>query len=343
MKPKTTEDIFKLLDGYVLSSSLGTAMELGLFWFLDGNPQSAAEVASLLDMPLNRCHLWLQVLCRIGLLEENRAVYVLTDTARKTILNAYSRDTWAFMAHEERSRFPSVQDMPLRMCRPQSIREARHVEAPDYFSQLREDPTCAAGFTRMLGEIHVQLAEQLARMLDLRRVGRMMDLGGGSGVVSFALLRRHPGLTCVVVDVESVCQAGRQIAAGKGFEERITYLPVNFLQDDLPGGFDLVLFCDGGPYSESLLRRIHASLNQDGQLVIVDQFAHSEDHPSSNHLIWAFLTALDRPSPTMQFTTIGVVQERMRQAGFHNLYSDPVSCKDHLRWNSDWIALGAHK
>ena len=82
----------------------------------------------------------------------------------------------------------------------------------------------------------------------------MLDLGGGSGVVSLALLRKQHDLTSVVVDVENVCQAGREIASENKLEKRITYLAADFLQDDLPTGFDMVMLCDVGSFSEILFR-----------------------------------------------------------------------------------------
>ena len=82
----------------------------------------------------------------------------------------------------------------------------------------------------------------------------MLDLGGGSGVVSFALLRKHAELTCVVVDVGSVCQTGRVIASENKLEKRITYLAADFSKDDLPMGFDMVMLCDVGSFSELLFR-----------------------------------------------------------------------------------------
>ena len=38
------------------------------------------------------------------------------------------------------------------------------------------------------------LAEELAGCLDMRGVERILDLGGGSGVISLALLEKHPDL-----------------------------------------------------------------------------------------------------------------------------------------------------
>jgi 16S rRNA G1207 methylase RsmC len=66
---------------------------------------------------------------------------------------------------------------------------------------MAQSPERARRFTRMLGEIHRPLAAELAETLDMTGVRRLMDLGGGSGVVSLALLNRHPELTAVVVDI----------------------------------------------------------------------------------------------------------------------------------------------
>lgn len=112
-------------------------------------------------------------------------------------------------------------------------------------------------------------------MLDLQGVKSLLDLGGGSGVVSLALLRKQQDLTSVAMNVENVCQAGRAIASENKLEKRITYLAGDFLQDDLPTGFDLVMLCEVGAFSEILFLRIYNVLNLKGQRVIVDKFAQA--------------------------------------------------------------------
>jgi hypothetical protein len=69
VKPETTEDILELMGGYIVSAALGAAMDLGVFWLLAEKPLPATGVAQSLNIPLNRCHHWLQVLCRLGLLD----------------------------------------------------------------------------------------------------------------------------------------------------------------------------------------------------------------------------------------------------------------------------------
>jgi SAM-dependent methyltransferase len=343
MRPKTTEDVFELLDGYVASAVLGTAMELGLFWLIAERPLLALDVAQYLNIPLNRCQNWLQLLCKLGLLEDSAEGYAPSIVARETILDAYSQDTWAFLAREDRFKFAAVRDLALTICQPTSTWEVQNLTPPDYFGRILEKPSEAARFTRMLYEIHIPLAEELANLLDMRGVKKLMDLGGGSGVVSFALLRKQPGLTSVVVDVENVCLAGRGIALENALEKRITYFAADFLQDDLPTGFDMVLFCDVGPFSEPLLRRIRDVLNPDGRLVIVGQFAPDKEIASPPRLLWSFLGSLEYPAQTNDFTTIDLVQARLQQVGFRDFVTTSLPCKDHLRWNIDWIVLEARR
>ena len=117
---------------------------------------------------------------------------------------------------------------------------------------MKRDPELARRFTRMLYEIHQPLAEALVEFLDLEGVERLLDVGGGSGVVSLALLRRHPGLRATVADIDNVCLAGREIADQTSQAERITYHATDFVEDELPTGFDLVLECDVNVFGERL-------------------------------------------------------------------------------------------
>ena len=343
MKPETTEDILELMDDYIVSAALGTAMELGVFWLLAKKPLSAINVAQSLNIPLNRCHNWLQILCKLGLLENNTEGYAPSIIAREAILNVLSQDTWAFQAREDRDTSLFVQDLALKISKPMATWQAWNLTPPDYFQQIQEDPSFAARFTRKLYEIHGSLAEQLANMLDLRGVKLLLDLGGGSGVVSFALLRKQHDLTSVVVDVENVCQAGREIASENKLEKRITYLATDFLQDDLPNGFDMVLLCDVGSFSEILFRRIYDVLNLKGHLVIVDKFAPSRTSAPPSRLSSAFLDSLKYPAQSIDFTTTEVVQTRLQQAGFRDFSITAVPHKDNLPWNIDWIMLETQK
>lgn len=343
MKPETTEDILELMNGHIIAAVLGAAMELGIFWLLADKPLSAPELAQCLNIPLNRCYYWLQILCKLGLLEVSGECYAPSGIARDAILNVQRQETWAFQAREDRDLTLYVQDLALNISKPMSAWQVSNLTPADYFPQLEQDTLYSARFTRKLYEIHRSFAEQLANILDLQGVNRLLDLGGGSGVVSFALLRKRDELTSVVVDVASVCQAGSVIASENKLEKRVTYLAADFSKDDLPTGFDMVMLCDVGSFSETLLRRIYHALNTKGRLVIVDKFAPSKIGAPPSRLFAAFLNSLEAPAQSVNYITAEVVQARLQQAGFRDLSTTPVPHKDHLPWNVDWSMIEARK
>jgi SAM-dependent methyltransferase len=343
VKPETTEDVLELMQGWITSAALGAAMELGIFWLLGEKSQSAAEVANSLSIPLNRCQHWLQILCRLGLLEESTDGYALSTIAREAILEAQSQEAWAFRAREERDVSLLVRNLPERIRKPTSAWEGWDGAPPDYFQRIRDDSDYAERFTRKLYEIHLPLADQLAEMIDLHGVKTLLDLGGGSGVVSFALLRKQQDMTSVVVDIENVCRAGRKIAVENGLETRVAYLAADFLQEELPTGFDMVLLCDVSILGENLFHRIHEVLNEGGRLVIVEKFAPGRTNPPPSRLYPAFLDSLLHPQETIGFTTAEVVQNRLEQAGFGGFSITPVPHRDNLPWNVDWVMLGARR
>ena len=73
----------------------------------------------------------------------------------------------------------------------------------------------------------------------------------------------------LVVDIGNVCTVGREIANKTQVTNRITYYEADFQQDDLPTGFDMILECDVGVYSEKLFKKLWNSLNKGGRFVII--------------------------------------------------------------------------
>ncbi len=140
--------------------------------------------------------------------------------------------------------------------------------------------------------------------------------------MSLAFLRRYPDLTSTVVDIPNVCVAGREIAAKYFLEDRITYHPADFLRDDLPSGFDVVLECDVNVYSEELCRKVWDSLNPGGHFVIVDQFAPTAGVAPTSRLHWALEGSLINPD--FIFPTVAQIQGLLEKAGFRRLSENPL-------------------
>ncbi len=311
----TNEDVYSLLHAATASAALGAAIKTGLLWMLAERPMKGEEVARALNIPGKRGHYWLQYLQSFGILETVPQGYIPSSVVRSAILDTLSRESWQHLVIDEHEKDACVHGLPQLISEPGSLWTIQGLEEPkDYVDRMRASPERAREFTRMLFEVHQNLAKQIAELLDLTGGERMMDLGGNSGVISMALLRKYPAVTSTVVDIENVCIAGREIAEEKGFSDRITYHPVEFAVDEFPPGFDLVLQCDVAVYSVELIQKLYRSLKPGGRLILVDHFSPSENLAPTTRVEWTFLDSLH--DPNFSFPTLDEFKTQLAQVGF---------------------------
>jgi SAM-dependent methyltransferase len=320
----SSDQVLDLLDLPIRGAAVGAALELGLFWVLADGPRATESLGGSLGIPTARCGSFLALLEAEGLVDETDQGWTLTPMARSTIVGGYSMATWQFLAEEARERCEAVLDLPAAL-------RAGATERPEvagYVVEMLRDPGRARRFTRMLLEIHQPLARHLAAVLDLAGVRSLMDLGGGSGVVSLTLARRWPHLSATIVDVATVCDAGREIATEESLADRVSYLPADFLADPLPRGFDAILECDVAIYSASLFRKVREALAPQGRFFVVDAFAADRTDPEPrpalpadarqhSEVAWSLVRRLK--DPEWEAPTVASTSTLLREAGFDTI------------------------
>jgi predicted TPR repeat methyltransferase len=318
-KEETLDD----LEGYIASAVVIAALEHGLFWLLQSKPMQAEDVSEQLDLPLGRCRYWLQYLCRMGYLFQDSGGYTVTEKTVKGILESYSQESWSLLAQEAREASPPFLFFSTHLTSRDSLWRETGLDPQNYIENMIGDPTRARRFTRMLYELHQDLAHEIAQQLDLTSVQRMMDLGGGSGVVSAAILQRHPTLTSLVVDINTVCAAGEELAEEVGLSERLRFHPADFMQDELPSDYDLVLECDVGVYNEELFVKIREALPPGGRYVIIDQFAPAPGIAPEARLSWALQGSLR--DPEFQYRSADEIANMLDSCGFSSITIQSLS------------------
>ena len=120
--------------------------------------------------------------------------------------------------------------------------------------------------SRLISDID-RIVDWIDAQLDLGGK-RVVDLGCGPGLYARRMARKGAHVTGVDFSANSLEYArSREM-------ERIEYLQADYLQDDLPGGFDIAVliyydYCAMGPENRALLLgKIHDMLNPGGHLVI---------------------------------------------------------------------------
>jgi len=321
-KLTTKEDIFILLSASVSSFALGAAIETGLLEMLAEKPMSGEEVSRIMNIPGKRGYYWLQLLAELGILEKNVQGYTPSSIVKEVISDEIRLKRWKHVASDERELVAGVRNLAPYIS-ANSIWKAQGLMKPKIdYEKMIEDPERARVFTRLLYNFYKDSKNEFADLIDMTGVEQMMDVGGGSGAVSILLAQKYPNLRSVVVEFENVCIEGRRIVEENHLSDRITFHGANFLTDELPKGFDLVLHYDIGVFGEALFRKLRESLNPGGRIVVVFHFSPGENTAPTRYLGWAFRDSLN--DPDFCFPTIPQLQTQLVQAGFRLLQGEHV-------------------
>jgi cyclopropane fatty-acyl-phospholipid synthase-like methyltransferase len=219
---------------------------------------------------------------------------------------------------DERERLAGLRNLALYISEPGSIWKVQGLADPkNDYGKMIEDPERARVYTRLLYNFYRGSKNAFADSLDLTGVEQVMDIGGGSGIVSIYLAQKYPDLKGVIVDFKNVCVEGRKIVEENHLSGRITFHGANFVADELPQGFDMVLHYDIGVFGEELFCKLWESLKPGGRIAVVFRFPPSENVAPEPYLKWAFLDSLK--DPDFGFPTISQIQAQLVRAGFQLL------------------------
>jgi SAM-dependent methyltransferase len=316
MKIKSKSDVDNLMGAHLPSAALNAALAIGLFWRLAGSPQSSGAIAQATGIPGNRCRYWLKLLASMDLLDQDGDLFSPSPVARAAILETNSEDTWKRLAAEAPAHFEKSLRLLRLLSEPDAEREqpaGQILHLPSYVLAMVDDLEQARSFCQLLFDLHTPLAQDIVDVLEINGARRLLDVGGGSGVVSLALLRRHPQLTAVVADIPNVCTAGREIAARTAEADRISFHAADLVHDPLPTGFDIVIECDLSIFDDPFLAKLAASLNEGGRLVIVDRWFEAEKYDAPARLAHPLRETLRDPNFSLR--TLEEIEDGLERAG----------------------------
>jgi SAM-dependent methyltransferase len=141
---------------------------------------------------------------------------------------------------------------------------------------VTRDPERNENFIRAMHAYAGPVARRFAELVPREDAGTFLDLGGGPGTFSHALLEAWPGLRATIVDLPLTLRVTRRLVEEKGLEDRLELIERDFFLDtagDLGGPYDLVLVsavihAEGETASRELFRRLHGVVAPGGRIVV---------------------------------------------------------------------------
>jgi ubiquinone/menaquinone biosynthesis C-methylase UbiE len=252
------------------SRVLLTAFELGLFTALGEGALTPVEASRVLQADLRATSRLMNALVAMGYLDKQGTRYANGAFAARHLAAGRPGYMAGLMHSVHLWKTWSTLTGAVRAGRSVATRESGEA------GERWREAFIAAMHWRGVQQAPVEIA-----LLDLGRVRRMLDVGGGSGAYAMACVRAHPGLEAVVFDLPEILPITRRYVEEAGLAGHVRLVAGDLTTDDLGRDFDFVLISSivhSFPPEENrrLVAKAARALTPGGQVVVRD-FLMDED------------------------------------------------------------------
>ena len=266
LKPPAMETIQQLLFAPYSSFALMAACQLDVFTPLKDGALTAQELAEKLNIGVSKLRPLLYALVAAKLLTVNDERFANTEESGYYLVQGQPAYTgkrlnvaakaWAAMLNTAES---------IRTGVGQAHQEFDFAMMP------------AENVEVLLRGFHapaITTGKMLAGKFDFSSHQNLLDVGGGSGGVTIALLDKFPHLHATIVEQANVAPITQRIVAESGVAERIRVVAANAANDSLEGAFDCAILSSviqllSVEEAQRLLKNIAGVLNPGGALYII--------------------------------------------------------------------------
>jgi len=283
--PKRVLARIDLQRAFAISSCVVVAERLQVFRKLDGKALTAADIGRRIGIRGWRIEAFLAALVSVGLLKKSGQLFSNTALADKYYVRERSIFWTRLFSQECRREYRAFSVLEEMLTTEQSYASILGIDSGDYIKQMEKDSQWAYDFTHMLYYYHLPHAKALAANLDLSKFHSVLDVGGGSGVMSMALVRKYKHLKACVLDVEPVIQVAKKIIRKEKLTKRIHTL-VGDHNKNIPVGYDVMMYCDAEIGDGGTLSLAYDSLPQGGLVALVEDFSSDDWTVPLYRLMW---------------------------------------------------------
>jgi SAM-dependent methyltransferase len=262
-EPLSPDPIIELASSFMAAKHLFAASELGLFEALADAPATIDALARRTRLTRRAARISADAMVALGLLEREGGTYRNSKTADAFLAGRGGADVRPLLRLWDKISYPAWQDLAHALAHGPS-REVFELD-----DELQE--VLAAGI-----EAHAASpATALTRSFDFSAHRRLLDVGGGTGSWSIAMVEEHPQLEAAVFELPAVADVARRRIAEAGLEPRIRVISGDAMTDRLPMGYDLFLLANLTAYwspegNRSLLQRVRGAAEAGSRLLAVD-------------------------------------------------------------------------
>jgi len=306
--------LFKMLDAPIRSKLLLTGIELKVFNVLS-EPKLFKYVAKTIGTHPSNTRVFLDSLVAIDLLHKKDGLYRNSPIAQTFLVENSPTYLGRLLI------FSKPDDQFLQNL-PQLVREGPPPppERPSFSEEeLVKGVELMADIERVFAQEAVNILLELPEFPSFQK---MLDLGGGPGLIGMAIVDAHPEMKGVIFDLPPVVKEAEKFIEEYEMKDRMEVLGGDFNRDSIGEGYDLVWASGVFQFAvdiDSVVRKVYDALNPGGVFVSLMPFglSHERTKPESTVLSLLSMALMGQEFEINQ----EYVSDSMLRVGFKTVHS----------------------
>lgn len=264
-----------------------SALRLDVFSYLE-NWAAPKQLADQTGFSERNLSFYLNALACIGLLEKRGDTYRNTPQSNEFLNRSSPVYLGECILFRERMMSLENLDERVRMGPKEDIlNNSEGVKVYDFYEAARVSaPEMYTGRAQSL----IKAVQQLFPSMTPKKI---LDLGGGSGILGIELVCAYPGCYGVIFEHPGVADLPRTLIAESGLADHLSVVAGDFNADDIGGGYDIIIASGILDFAkenlDAFVERLHRALTPNGYLYLVTHNV-SEDYQSPPESILGWLS-----------------------------------------------------
>jgi SAM-dependent methyltransferase len=282
-----SQQMADMIKAFWISQIVGTFAQLGIPDRLAGGALTAGELVRLIACHDGATHRLMRAAMELGLVactpDGRFNLTALGETLRSDVPGSMRDAAIAFTAPGHWLPWGRLSDA-VRTGRRQTP-ETLGAELFQYYS---DNPSEGCAFTGAMSVSSVQVADEIARVLDTSSARLVVDVGGASGALIAALLVKNPTLAGMILDRPDVAPRARAAVAQHGLSSRCRVVEGNFFEAVPEADIHLlkhIIHDWDDEQSIRILCNCARALRPQGRVVLVERVMAEDDRQSQTSLL----------------------------------------------------------
>ncbi|MCD4711299.1 MAG: methyltransferase [Bacteroidales bacterium] len=319
---------FKELYGMLIAPTkaklLWTGIELKVFNHLS-EPKTAKDVAEKIGTHSVNTELFLEGLAACDLLEKKNGLYRNTPVTQEFLVEESPTYLGLVFADQFQKDYQVLNDLP------RLVKKGPPTTLPE--TDMNSAEMCLKFTHSHASSERAGIAQQVAKIIsglpEFPSFGKMLDLGGGPGLIGIGAVAAHPNMNGVIFDRPAIVKVAETFIREYGMEDRVEVLGGDYKYDSIGNGYDLVLANDNLYYgkndTDSIVKKIYEALNPAGVFI---SFHGGLTHERTKPDTMVLGMILDGLMGQGMLVDQGFIADSMLRVGFRSVRSCTL--------NTDW-------